>query len=318
MIGLIAVIVLMPFTVKFAWRIGAIDVPKDFRRMHRRSIPRNGGMAIILGLLIGCALLERSAFSNRLLICGTAVFLVGLLDDVYSLSPWIKLSVQLFATVGIVLEAPGIYGISSAGAAFWVLALTNAHNFIDGLDGLFAGAAIMEAIGLGVLLLLQQDATIAQLAFLMAGTCFGFRLFNRQPARIFAGDCGSGSVGFLLGGLSLRLFENPTPATGVGVCLLFAYPLADLTTAVLRRILRGKSPFSADRGHLHHRICDAGVSKSQCVSILLSITLGFCTLAVLIGAFQLYELASLGCFLMAFLLIAIRYRITANRKENTA
>ncbi|MBQ9806115.1 MAG: undecaprenyl/decaprenyl-phosphate alpha-N-acetylglucosaminyl 1-phosphate transferase [Clostridia bacterium] len=304
-----AVIVLMPFTVAFAWRSGAIDVPRDWRRMHKQSVPRNGGMAIILGLTLGSVLLEPTSFLGALLVCGFAVFFVGLADDVYSLSPWIKLGVQGAAAVGIVIETTDFQAVESVGAVIWILLLTNAHNFIDGLDGLFGGVAITEACGLGLLLWVQGEMQASEFSFLLGVACFAFRLFNRHPAKIFAGDCGSGSVGFLLGALSLPLFQNGASELVVSAGLLFAYPLTDLGCAVLRRVLRGKSPFHADRGHLHHRICDAGVTKKDCVAILLGISFGLCGLAVLIGAFHLYDVASVACILLATLLIVIRHRI---------
>ncbi len=308
-IGFAAVVVLMPFTVAFAWRSGAIDVPRDWRRMHKRSVPRNGGMAILLGFLLGSARLEQSSFLGTLLACGGAVFLVGLVDDVYSLSPWIKLGVQSIAAFGVVLNISEFRLLDTVGAVIWILILTNAHNFIDGLDGLFGGVAITEACGLGVILWAYGSIQASQTALLLGAVCFAFRLFNRHPAKIFAGDCGSGSVGFLLGALSLPLFQGGAIELITATGLLFAYPLTDLGCAVLRRVLRGKSPFHADRGHLHHRICDAGVTKQECVAILLGISFGLCGLAVLIGAFHLYDGASLACILLATLLIVIRHRI---------
>ena len=307
----IFVVALMPFAIAYAWRIGAIDVPKDFRRMHERSVPRNGGMAIFLGVLMGYSLLDGSLFTSVALACGFSVFLIGLIDDVLSLSPWVKLSVQLFASIATVLCATEFHGIQAAASVLWLLVLTNAHNFIDGLDGLFGGVASAEAVSLGVLLWMCGAWIEAECSLLLGIACVAFLLFNRHPAKIFAGDCGSGSVGFLLGALSLPLFQNMTAGIGASAVLLFAYPLTDLCCAVLRRVLRGKSPFCADRGHLHHRICDAGVGKGECVSILWSITAGLCTLGLLIGAFELYAEASVASVLLAVLLIFIRHRIVA-------
>lgn len=306
-----AVVLLMPFAISFAWKAGAIDVPRDFRRMHSKSTPRIGGMAIVLSLLLGCAVMGVDAISAVALAGGFFVFLIGLIDDVHPLSPWVKLAGQGVAAVWVVLMASGFDRIGAIAAVLWILMLTNAHNFIDGLDGLFGGVAVAESLALGVLLWLQDAKPSAATAFALGVACFGFRLFNRTPAKIFAGDCGSGSVGFLLGALSLPLLQNATTETGAALLLLFAYPLTDLCCAVLRRVLRGKSPFAADRGHLHHRICDAGVQKQECVSILLSITLGLCTLAVLIGAFELYAEASVACLLLVALLVFIRHRIAA-------
>ena len=144
-------------------------------------------------------------------------------------------------------------------------------------------------------------------ALLLAAACLGFRAFNRYPADVFAGDCGSTCVGFIFGLISLSLFDGATSTpTWLSPFFLFAYPLTDLGVAVLRRILRGKSPFAADRGHLHHRICDAGLLVPQCVGALMLIVVGTSTVAVLLCAESLWIAASIAMMALAFLLIRIR------------
>lgn len=307
-----AVVLLMPCAISFAWKVGAIDVPRDYRRMHSKSTPRIGGMAIVLSLLFGCAVMGVDSVSGIVLSGGFFVFLIGLVDDVYPLSPWVKFTGQIAAAIWVALGTTDFGIIATFIAVLWILMLTNAHNFIDGLDGLFGGTAVAESLALSTLLWLGNAQNQAGCVLLLGGACFGFRMFNRTPAKVFAGDCGSGSVGFLLGAFSLPLFSTPTVERMAALLLLFAYPITDLCCAVLRRVLRGKSPFCADRGHLHHRICDAGVGKAECVSLLLSITVGLCTLGVLIGAFELYAEASIASFLLAALLVFIRHRIAVN------
>lgn len=305
------VVCLMPFVWNYAWRIGALDIPKDWRRMHRKTVPRNGGMAITGAFLLGCAMLGvRDTFFGYALGCGSLIFWVGLIDDIRNLPPRIKFLVQMLCALAVSYKGMQCRGIVLVGAFFWILLLTNAHNFIDGLDGLFCGCTAMEAFAVGLLLLGMGLEVRAMAVFALSAALLAFRIFNRHPAMIFAGDCGSCSVGFLLGVFSWDLFQAQG-AVGERLLpiLIFAYPLTDLFAAVMRRVLRGKSPFYADRGHLHHRICDAGVSTVQCVRILLTLTFCFCGLSVLIGVWSLYEVASIACVATAALLILIRRKI---------
>jgi UDP-GlcNAc:undecaprenyl-phosphate GlcNAc-1-phosphate transferase len=177
---------------------------------------------------------------------------------------------------------------------------------IDGLDGLLVGSVIIEGGALSIVLLLlglpgMEIASIAVLA------CLGFLPYNRHPAKTFSGDCGSESLGFLMGMLSLPLLQSlPLGIGALTPLFLFAYPLTDLTAAVLRRLLRGKSPFSADRGHLHHRIFDAGVDHARCTGILLTLTGAMGGIGVLLCRPDLWEGAAVACFLGVMLLIRLR------------
>ncbi len=214
-----------------------------------------------------------------MLVGGAAVFCIGLADDIQPLPPLARLAVQMLAaTVGAV--GAGVRGILLfLGAVLWLLAMTNAHNFIDGLDGLFAGSAALEGVGIAMVLSLSGREDRALLPLLLSVACLGFLRYNRHPARVFAGDCGSGAVGFLLGAAALPALTEPAWELGtLAPLFVFAYPLTDLTAAVLRRAARGKSPFSADRGHLHHRICAMGIPQSACAAILwgLTATAGVC------------------------------------------
>lgn len=270
---------------KLAWKIGAIDVPKDWRRMHCRSIPRAGGIAVFAAILIGYLIFcrHRSLFSAAVG-GGLLIMAIGLVDDVYHLPAWIKFLFQLFVSVLTVVTGGVVSGAALPLAVLWVVGLTNAHNFVDGLDGLFGGTATVEGIALSILLMSIGLRELALFPLLISAACCGFLLYNRPPARIFAGDCGSGSVGFLLGMLSLPAFTHSQWSLGIlAPFLIFAYPLTDLITAVLRRVLHGYSPFAADRAHLHHRICAVGISQPACTAILLLLSAALGTVGVLVG-----------------------------------
>ncbi len=298
----------VPLIIALSWKIGAVDIPCDWRRMHCESIPRAGGLSIFFGFFVACFLLGGvSHFLACALGGGFLILLVGVADDIFCLDAWVKFFFQVAAATAAVLGSGIASGMGAVLAILWVLTLTNAHNFVDGLDGLFAGVSAVEGVALCLTLLTLGLTDAAMPPLLLALACLGFRVFNRYPAQIFAGDCGSGTVGFLLGFLSLPLFGK----TGIGLSslsplLLFGYPLTDLAGAVLRRVLRGKSPFQADRAHLHHRICDAGLTHPQCGGVLILISAGLGGVGVLLSTERFLTAACLASVAVAFLLMRIR------------
>ena len=289
---------LIPAVKRFAWGIGAIDIPRDWRRMHRNIVPRDGGIAIYAAVLIGCLIFCRhTPLMMAALEGGLLLLAVGLADDVFRFPAWVKLLIQLFAAVLAVAFGTDLAGVSAVLAVFWVLALTNAHNFVDGLDGLLGGTASVEGIALSLLFLGSGQGSRALPPLLIAAACGGFLIYNRPPAKIFAGDCGSGSIGLMLGVLSLpAVFEARWALGALAPLFVFAYPLTDLVTAVLRRFLRGKSLFAADRAHLHHRICATGVSQPVCTAVLLALSVSLGSIGVLLAdpGMSLPAIAAIG------------------------
>ena len=300
--------VTVPLVIALSWKIGAVDVPCDWRRMHCESIPRAGGLSIFFGFFVACCLLgEVSHFLVCALGGGILILLVGLADDIFCFGAWGKFFFQAAAATAAVLGCGIASGSGAILAILWVLTLTNAHNFVDGLDGLFAGVSAVEGAALCLTFLTLGSTAYALPPILLALACLGFRIFNRYPAQIFAGDCGSGTVGFLLGFLSLPLFGTlEIGVASLSPLLLFGYPLTDLFAAVLRRVLRGKSPFQADRAHLHHRICDAGLTHPQCCGALMLISAGLGGVGILLSAERFLVAACLACVAVVFLLMRIR------------
>lgn len=301
----------VPVVIALSWRIGAVDVPCDWRRMHCKSIPRAGGIAIFFAFVIACLVVE---IPNRHLSCtiggGLLMLTVGLTDDILCLDAWVKFFYQTAIATATVLGSGALDGKAAIFMILWVVTLTNAHNFIDGLDGLFAGCAAIEGFALSVALAIWGFTAYSAAAVLLSVSCLAFRFYNRYPAEIFAGDCGSCTVGFLLGMLSLPLFGvaggGTTSFFYFTPLFLFAYPLTDLVTAVTRRVMRGKSPFAADRGHLHHRITAAGLTHPQCGAALMLVTGGLCTVGVLMVSEAYLGFASISCLAVVALMIGIR------------
>ena len=232
---------------------------------------------------------------------------LGLADDMFCLPAFFKLLFQFAAATASVLASDLVSEDLTAWAVLWVVILTNAHNFIDGLDGLFAGCASIEGIALCAAFLLRGLTPLAMLSLFLSAACLGFRCFNRYPAKIFAGDCGSTTVGFLLGMLSLPLMGAGISWSSLSSLLIFAYPFTDLICAVVRRLIRGKNPFAADRAHLHHRLVAAGLTHPQCGGVLLLISAALGVVGVLMTAELYFVPASLSCLASALLLIRIRH-----------
>ena len=299
--------VLTPLVTRLAWKIGAVDVPLDGRRMHRRSIPRDGGVAIFASFLLGLALLnEWNSFLISVAFgCGVMV-LVGLADDVFGLGAWTKLLLQTVVASVAVFGSGSAFGIWSAGAVFWVVLLINAHNFIDGMDGLLCGCGAIECLMLGACFFIGGEGVLGIVSLYLMAACLAFRIYNRYPAHVFAGDCGSEAVGFALGMISLPLFEKGIHLSTLAPLFIFAYPIIDLISSVARRILHGYSPFQADRAHLHHRVFAAGVSHAQCTEILTSLCAVAGVLGVLISSEGLWLFAGVLCPLAACFLASVK------------
>ena len=308
--------VLTPAVTRLAWRIGAVDVPLDGRRMHRRSIPRDGGIAIFLAFLLGLTVLnEWDPFLLSLAFgCGIMV-LVGLADDIFGLGAWVKLLFQTAVVTAAVLGSGIASGIWGALAVFWVVLLINAHNFIDGMDGLLCGCGAIECLMLGACFFVAGEGILGVVALYLMATCLAFRIYNRYPAHVFAGDCGSEALGFALGMLSLPLLGKGIDLSVLAPLFLFAYPIIDLFSAVARRILHGYSPFRADRAHLHHRIFAAGISHAECTNILMSLCAMSGVVGVLISFEGLWLLAGILCPFAAWFLVSVKRYVLLSRHK---
>ena len=237
---------LSPLCCRVAVTVGAVDVPCDGRRMHTRATPRVGGLAVFFAFVTASAIF----FSDRrclvpILSGGLVIMAAGLIDDVYRIGPWQKLGLQ--AAAAVVAVAFGGWNIPVGAAILWLVLLANAFNLIDGLDGLCSRVAVFSALGL---LALGGESPV----WALVGAAMGFLPFNLRPARSFLGDTGSLFLGFSLGVFSLELISARGSEAFLPTLIVFALPLADTTFAVFRRLAKGKSPLSSDRGHFHHRL----------------------------------------------------------------
>ena len=277
---------LTPIVRVLAIKIKAIDIPTDNRRMHHKPIPRIGGLAIFLAFLLATlSFCKPDRDLVTILVGGGVLVLLGMLDDIYRLNAFIKLAVQilvaLFAVVqGVTIDFVGLggnyisFGIWSVPiTVFWIVGLTNAVNFIDGLDGLACGVSIISSASLFLVMLLSgSSVTHCLITGILIGACLGFMPFNVNPAKIFMGDTGALFLGYTLSILSVvGIFKTDMVLAFFIPLSIFGLPLADTSFAILRRVAHHKSPFAPDRGHLHHRLIDMGFGQKQSVRILYAV-----------------------------------------------
>lgn len=299
--------VLVPVVTRLAWKIGAVDIPLDGRRMHRRSIPRDGGVAIFLSFWIGLAVLNEwdPFLISFALGCGI-MMLVGLADDIFGLGVVPKLLFQIATATAAVLGSGATEGLWAVAAVVWVVLLINAHNFIDGMDGLLCGCGAVECLMLAACFFLSGQGILGITSLYLMASCLAFRIYNRYPAHVFSGDSGSEALGFALGMLSLPLFEAGIHLSTLAPFFIFAYPIIDLFSSVVRRVLHGYSPFRADRAHLHHRVFAAGISHAECTNLLVSLCAVSGVLGVLISWESLWLFAGILCPFAAWFLASVK------------
>ena len=282
--GLLSYAMTPPVRV-LAFIIGAVDVPTDDRRMHIKPTPRIGGLAIFIGFAVSALVFGRlNSTLAAILIGGMILVILGIVDDVYRLGPWVKFFVQILASgvpiyFGIIIDHVTVFGkiiefgvFSIPITMLWIVGITNAINFIDGLDGLACGVSGIMSLSILGVVLIHGDYGSALITAILAGACFGFLPFNTNPARIFMGDTGALFLGFTLSVLSVQgVFKLHTVLSFLIPIALFALPLLDAAFAIIRRLTRKESPFNGDRAHLHHKLVDLGFTQREAVRILYSV-----------------------------------------------
>jgi len=292
-VALVLSLAATPAVKWFAVRIGAMDVPKDSRRVHKSPIPRLGGLAIFIGFLLSVLLFADITLQIRGILIGAVIIVIlGVIDDIVSLRAYIKLVVQIIAAIvavyhGIVIEVfsnPLVFAeaelwflgyFSIPITILWIVGITNSVNFIDGLDGLAVGVSTISSIVMLVIAVMvpDADANVAIIMAALAGACIGFLPYNFNPAKIFMGDTGALLLGYVLATVSIiGLFKFYAIVSFAAPFLVLAVPFFDTSFAFFRRLLKGQNPMSADRGHLHHRLIDFGLNQKQAVTVLYAVS----------------------------------------------
>ncbi len=306
-LAFVVAFVATPYTIKVAKKIGAVDIPKDERRTHKRSIPKFGGPAVILGFFVSTIyllvvmtmektinLLGVEEYGKKLLGFAIGVGILSIfcvVDDIKTIKPLTKLFGQIIATIVIIaagiridgitlpfLNFPEIHEITSIILTMaWVIIVTNAINLIDGLDGLSSGISVISAVSLLIIFVLNGSSMLSiVLITALAGALVGFLPYNFSPAKTFIGDTGTNFLGFSLAVISiLGSAKTYTAAVIVLPLIVLGLPIFDTIVAIIRRLIKGKSikaVFKADKGHIHHKLLAKGYSQKQAVVMLYGIS----------------------------------------------
>ncbi len=307
-ISAVVVLVSTPIVKRVGLTSGRVDVP-DSRKVHQRPMVRLGGVSIFLGSLTALLLVWMLGGFGILpphkeyeiwgvTIGGLVFFLIGLADDLFSLSPIARLLLQVSAAscawfVGVQIDFVSIPGlgitqlpllISWLFTIVWLVGMTNAVNWIDGLDGLAAGVCGIAAVVMLIVSLFMNQPAAALIVAAMAGGALGFLRYNFNPAQIFMGDGGSYYLGFTLASVGvIGLLKSVTTVAVLLPFLILAVPILDMSAVIIDRLRSGKSPFIADKRHLHHRLLKAGLSHRLTVLFIYSLTLWLGSLALAIA-----------------------------------
>lgn len=309
---------IVPLVIAYSKKQGLIDEPNE-RKIHKEPISRLGGVAIFSSTMLTFLFLvflsyyPYGSLLSGILLGSSLMFLLGLMDDIYTLDAKFKLFIQVaIATLVYLLgvKIDSIFnpfgGVIHLGhfsyliTILWIVGISNAVNFIDGIDGLAGSVITVNSITLGIIAvaMVPPNPISALIAFILAGSMLAFLTYNFNPAKIFMGDSGALFSGFLLATLSITGVMKTATLAILLPFVVLAVPIIDITYSSLRRISKGKSPFVADSEHIHHKLLKAGFSQNMTVAILTSI-------AVVSGAIASYFAGSIKHYVIYILALVL-------------
>ncbi|QNG60231.1 undecaprenyl/decaprenyl-phosphate alpha-N-acetylglucosaminyl 1-phosphate transferase [Bacillus sp. PAMC26568] len=314
LVALITVLIVTPLVIRFAVFIGATDKPNS-RKVHSKMMPRLGGLAIFIGVVAGY--FTAGLYNEKLtaISIGTLIIIiVGILDDKYELSAKVKLLGQIAAASVVIasgltitiIELPYI-GVFELGllsipvTLLWILAITNAINLIDGLDGLAAGISSIAIATVAIMAFTNGKMLILTLSLILLGSAIGFLFYNFNPAKIFMGDTGALFLGYSISILSLLgLYKSVTLFSFVVPVLILGVPIFDTTFAIIRRWVNKKPISSPDKGHMHHRLLLLGLTHRRTVLLMYSLGAVFSVSALVFSSTTIW-----GALLITFILLLV-------------
>lgn len=349
LLAFITAYVITPYTIRLAKKVGALDIPKESRKIHKKPMPRLGGIAVIGGFTVSVIylltamsiektinLFDGDNYYIKLIGFFAGLVILGIfcfIDDVKNIKPLVKLLGQTIAALivtlcGIQIDKisffPTIITAEISQIAFtvvWIVGITNAINLIDGLDGLSSGVSLISCVSLLIIFALNGSPIISiLLVTALAGALVGFLPYNFNPAKTFLGDTGSNFLGYTLSIISiLGMAKTYTAIVIIAPLIVFALPLLDTTLAIFRRIIHTKSlkgVFKADKEHLHHKIMKHGYSQKQAVLMLYALSATFGMFAIILLDSGIWKALSFA--LMVIAIVAIGYKdILRTRKDQS-
>jgi len=309
-VAFLASLVLTSAARRVSLRLGIVDHPDAYRKLHGRAIPLGGGIAVLLAFVVSlftvvalsasqrALLVENSGFLVAIVAASLMICAVGFLDDRFNLRVRHKLLGQCIAASLLIVSGVWIDGIQLFGVTvnlgllaipftlFWLLGAVNSLNFIDGVDGLATSVGVVLSVALALLAMFTGKQTEAFMALAMAGALAGFLIYNCPPASIFLGDAGSMLIGLVLGALAIRAsIKGPATVALAAPAAIWAIPILDVSMAILRRKLTGRSVYQTDRGHLHHTLLRRGMGGGRTVMFI-----GFlCGITAVAGVVSVYQ-----------------------------
>jgi UDP-GlcNAc:undecaprenyl-phosphate GlcNAc-1-phosphate transferase len=319
--------------IDLAWKLGAIDMPGEARRMHNKPMPRLGGLAMFIAFCVGGLFTlpwgEQSV--QGLILGSTVIVILGILDDIYGLPAKVKLLGQILAAWVLVYFGTTVEWVtnplggmiylgkwSTPITIFWIVGIVNTLNFIDGLDGLAAGVSAISAFAIMLVNISLHQYEVALTMALLSGCAIGFLPYNFNPAKIFMGDTGSMLLGYILAAAAVEgAVKSATVIALIVPILALGLPIFDATYAILRRFVNGKPIMQADKGHVHHRLLAIGLSQKQTVIFMYLVTLSLGLCSVILVRLGVKETIIALALVFSGLLVSMRYFNMQRRTKNT-
>lgn len=321
--SLIVTLFILPRLSNIASKIGLMDYPDNSRKVHSTPKPLIGGLGMIIGISFSCLLFfpvsELRGFFAGVITLG----IVGFFDDFRELNHRLKFVAQIIASIIMVYFSQTVlqsfgdlfsFGPINLGilaiplTIFSTVGVINAINMVDGLDGLAGGLSLIAFISFAVLSYINSQTELMLLSVVLSGAVVAFLRYNWLPSKLFMGDAGSLSIGFSLAFLSIAITQkNNSLVPPVAALMILAVPIVDTLTIMIKRVLKGKNPFYADKNHLHHILLKFGLDKKDAVKVILLLAGVFSTIA-LIGT--IFKVPDYYLFLIFFLYFII-YFITS-------
>ena len=295
LVSLLVTLLVTPLVIKLAYRVGALDKP-DTRKVHRKIMPRLGGVAIYIGFIISLILfMDFNLQVLGIILGGTLILILGAVDDIWGIPPLLKLKGQIAAALVVAAFGVRVNFINNPFDGFielglltipftvlWIVAITNAVNLIDGLDGLASGISSIALVTFAAISFFMGQPLVSLMALALAGSVIAFLKYNFFPARVFLGDSGSLFLGFNVASLAVfGLLKGVTMVAFVIPIIVLGVPVFDTLFTVARRYLQKEPIFKADKEHIHHRLLKKGFSHRQVVVLIYLISLGFSASALI-------------------------------------
>ena len=314
---------MVPFVIAFSKKEGWVDKP-NARKIHTKPISRIGGVAIWTSTMLTFLCLVFMSYYpygsllSGILLGSSLMFLLGFVDDLYNMPAKFKLFIQIaIATLvyllGVRIDAIPFFGGINLGlwaypiTLLWIVGISNAFNFIDGVDGLCGSVVTINAITIAIIAVAMTppNPISALIGFILAGSMLAFLTYNFNPAKIFMGDSGALFSGFLLAAISITGVMKTATLAILLPFVVLAVPIMDITFSSLRRIAKGTSPFVADAEHIHHKLLHAGFSQKKTVLILSTVAIIAGALATLLVGVTTLKLYAVTIFVIVSIMVII-------------